>query len=105
MIAVADQLGLPWRCFEDNNGATMRRVVNETATLFVEREIGLKLEAPGRPIHVNDMRDMRSFTTALPYADIVGAEKAFTSFARQAGLPKRFEARLETHLEGLRDLL
>ena len=34
------------------------------------------------------MRDMRNFTTVLPYADIVVAEKLFTSLARKAGLTK-----------------
>lgn len=104
MIAVADRLGLPWRCLEDDNGATMRRVVNETATFLIEREIALKLEAQPRPIQANDTRDMRSFSTVLPYADIVVAEKQFTNLARQAGLASRFGVRLETELQVLRQL-
>jgi hypothetical protein len=105
MIAVADQLGLPWRCFEDNNGAAMRRVARETPAFIIEREIGLKLEALARPIHVNDMRDMRNFVTAVPYADVILAEKFFTTLARQAGLERRFGVRLGTCLEDLRSLI
>ena len=104
LIAVADQLALPWRCFEDNKGATIRYVINETPAFLIEREIGLKLENQARPIHVNDMRDMRNFTTVLPYADVVVAEKQFTNLARQAALETRFGVRLETDLEVLRDL-
>jgi hypothetical protein len=98
LIAAASALGLPWRCFEDNNGATARKVVNETPTLLIEREISLKLEAERRAIKINDFCDMRNFTTVLPYADVVVAEKQFINLARQAGLAARFNARLETKL-------
>ena len=82
----------------------MRRVVNETPTLLIEREMVLKLEQQARPLHVNDMRDMRNFTTILPYADVVVAEKQFTNLARQAGLADRFGVRLETDLQALHDI-
>jgi hypothetical protein len=101
MIAVADQLGLPWHCLKDNKGATMRQLINETPTFLIEREIALKLEAQARPIHINDMRDMRNFATVLPYADVVVAEKQFTNLARQAGVASRFDVRLETELRSL----
>jgi hypothetical protein len=105
MIAVADKLGLPWRCFEDQNGATMRRIIKETPTFIIEREIVLKLEALNRPSHVNDLRDMQNFTTVLPYADLMVTEKAFSNLARQAGLATHFGARLETNLESLAKFL
>ena len=101
LIAVADRLGLPWRCYEDNKGATMRAVIRETPTFLIEREIVLKLEAQARAIHVNDMRDMQNFTTVLPYADIVVAENQFINLARQAGLAERFGVGLETDLNAL----
>jgi hypothetical protein len=105
MILVGDRLGLPDRFLADNNGATMRTIVNETPALVIEREIALKLEGQVRALHINDMRDMRNFVTALPYADIFVAEKMFTNLARQAGLANRYRARLETDLEALSDLL
>ena len=105
MILVGDRLGLPDRFLADNNGATMRMVVNETPALVIEREIALKLEGQARALHINDMRDMRNFVTVLPYADIFVAEKMFTNLARQAGLADRYRARLETDLGALADLL
>lgn len=105
MIAVADQLGLPWHGLADNNGGAIRRLINETPTFLIEREIALKLEGQARPIHPNDTRDMRNFTTVLPYADIVVAEKQFINLARQAGLASRFGVRLETELQSLRQLV
>ena len=105
LIDIAKKVGLSWSCFKDNNGATMRRVIEETPAIFIERELALKLEGQARPIHVNDIRDMRNFSTVLPYADIVVAEKHFTDLTRQAGLATRFEARLETDLAALTNLL
>lgn len=105
MIATATRLGLPWNCFMDRGGATMRAVVRETPAFLIEREINLKLEAENRPIHLNDMRDMRTFATVLPYSDFVVAEKPFTSLARQAGLHTHFRVRLETDLRALKELL
>jgi hypothetical protein len=98
MIPVADQPGLPWGRLADNNGAAIRQVVNETPTLLIEREIALKLEGQVRPIQANDMRDMRSFTSVLPYADIVVAEKQFTGHHDGAVLEGWRQAELWRHL-------
>lgn len=105
MIATAIKLGLPRDCFMDKDGATMRTVARETPAFLIEREIVLKLEAQNRPIEHNDMRDMRTFATVLPYSDIVVAEKPFISLARQAGLQNRFGVQLETDLQALIGLL
>ncbi len=98
MIDTAVKLGLPWRCFMDNKGATMRRVVKDTPTFLIEREVSLKLEGQRGNIHINDMRDMQNFTTVLPYSNIVVAENKFINLARQAGLAECFDVRLETDL-------
>jgi len=105
MIATATQLGLPWNCFMDNGGTTLRTVMRETPAFLIEREIILKLEALDRPIEHNDLRDMRNFATVLPYADIIVAEKLFTNLARQTDLQTRFKAHLETDLRALARLL
>lgn len=101
MIDTAIGLGLSWRCFMDNSGATLRRVIRETPTLLIEREMSLKLEGQRGDIQLNDARDMQNFTTVLPYADIVVAENKFVNLARQAGLAERFGLRLETDLGAL----
>jgi hypothetical protein len=68
-----------------------RTIMNATPTYFIEREITLRLDAQrDRPIHENDFRDMQTFCTVVPYADIVVAEKQFTSLACQAGLDRKF---------------
>lgn len=76
----------------------MRRVVAETPILAAGREMVLKLEGQRRANHVNDFCDMQNFTTVLPYADVVVAEKQFVNLARQAGMATRFRARMETKL-------
>jgi hypothetical protein len=105
MISAAIKLGLPWNCFMDRGGHTMRDVVRETPAFLIEREISLRLEAESRPIHLNDMRDMRTFATVLPYSDVVVAEKPFINLARQAGLHTRFGVQLETDLRVLKEQL
>jgi len=105
IIAIAERLGLPWTCLGDKGGAILREIIRETPAFFIEREISLKLEAQGRPIANNDMQDMRSFCTVLPYADLVIAENQFTNLAKQAGLDKRYGTQLETDILCLREIL
>lgn len=105
IFRAADQIGLSWTRLRENNGAAMRAVIRDTPAIFVERELSLKLEAENRPIELNDMRDMRAFCTAVPYADVIVAEQRFTSLARQAGLHNRFGVRLETDLRSLLELV
>ena len=105
LIQAADALNLDWRCFMDNNGTTARRMLSETPTLVAQREMTLKLEGQKRAIHVNDFCDMQNFTTVLPYADVIIAEKQFVNLARQAGMDSRFKARLGTRLSSLGEFL
>ncbi|WP_333586318.1 hypothetical protein [Phenylobacterium sp.] len=105
IIPIAERLGLPWTCLGDKDGATLRAVIRDTPAFYIEREITLRLEAQSRAVTLNDMRDMRTFCSVLPYADIVVAEQQFTSLARQAGLPARYGARLETDIRALPALL
>lgn len=105
IIAIAGRLGLPWTCLGDKGGATFRTVIRDTPAFYIEREISLRLEAQDRPVALNDMRDMRTFCTVLPYADVMVAEQQFTSLARQAGLPARYGACLETDIRALPGLL
>lgn len=105
IISIAEHLGLPWTCLGDKGGATLRAVIRDTPAFYIEREITLRLEAQERAITLNDMRDMRTFCTVLPYADIVVAEQQFTSLARQAGLHARYATHLETDIRALLTLL
>jgi hypothetical protein len=83
----------------------IRRIVEEVPSYFIERELSLRLEAQNRKINENDIRDMSSFTATVPYCDMLIAEKQFINLAKQAGLDKKFGARLETQLEAIYELV
>jgi hypothetical protein len=77
-----------------------RKIMNDTPTYFIEREITLRLDAQrDRPIHENDFRDMQTFCTVVAYADIVVAEKQFASLACQAGLDRKYGTIITPNLE------
>ncbi len=105
ILSIVRSLGLPWTCLGDKGGATLRAVIRDTPAFYIEREITLRLEAQQRAVTLNDMRDMRTFCTVLPYADIVVAEQQFTNLARQAGLHTHYGVSLETDIRALRMLL
>lgn len=70
-------------------------------TLNVEAEMAVKLEAQPRALTENDIRDMLSFYTALPYASRIVGEKAFVALAKQAGLDKKYGTSVSKSLETL----
>ncbi|MET4356424.1 hypothetical protein ABIC08_006387 [Bradyrhizobium sp. RT9b] len=83
-----------------------RRIMNETPTYFIERELALRLEGQhNRPIQENDFRDMQSFCAVIAYSDIVIAENQFTSLARQAGLNSKYGATLTTSFAKMMEVL
>jgi hypothetical protein len=83
-----------------------RRIINETPTYHIEREMALRLEAQqDRPIEVNDFRDMQTFCAVVAYADVVVAENTFSNVARQGGLDKKFGTQITTSLLELKERL
>ncbi|MGH6753313.1 MAG: hypothetical protein ACREDP_14205, partial [Bradyrhizobium sp.] len=82
-----------------------RSIITECPTFFIEREIGLRVEAQDRPIEENDFRDMQTFCAVVAYADIIVAENMFSNLAVQAGLPKKYGTRVLTKLTDLPDAL
>jgi hypothetical protein len=75
-----------------------RSIVNECPAYFIEREIGLRIEAQNRAIEENDFRDMQTFCAVVAYADIIVAENMFSNLAVQAGLHKKYDTRILTKL-------
>lgn len=75
-----------------------RSIVNECPTYFIEREIGLRIEAQDRSIEENDFRDMQTFCAVIAYADIIVAENMFSNLAMQARLHKKYCTRITTKL-------
>jgi hypothetical protein len=82
-----------------------RNIIGECPTYFIEREIGLRIEAQNRAIEENDFRDMQTFCAVLAYADIVVAENMFSNLATQSGLHKKYGTRITTKLADLPDAL
>jgi hypothetical protein len=70
-------------------------------TLNVEVEMAARLESQTGDIKQNDIRDMLSFYTAIPYASHIIAEKAFISLARQSKLDAQYKTSLSQKLESL----
>lgn len=58
-----------------------------------------------REIEANDLADILSLAVAIPYSDIVVAEKYFTSVAYRHGLPDRYDTRILTDLHDLESCL
>ncbi|MBX3497423.1 MAG: hypothetical protein KF769_14380 [Parvibaculum sp.] len=100
------QARVPNRTENEILAAIVRKLVNDCPTYFVEREIALRLEAQSnRPIVENDLRDMQTFCGVVPYADIIVAENEFSNLARQAGVNKKYGAKISTDLLALPELL
>jgi hypothetical protein len=78
-----------------------RKLIAESPSYLIERELTLKLEAQSREIEENDFRDMQAFCAVIAYADIVVAENHFSNLAQQAGLDKMFKTRITTRLAAL----
>lgn len=82
----------------------MRALLEDVPTMNVEVEMAARLESKTGMLSGNDVFDMHSFCTAIPYSDRVVAEKAAISRAQQARLDSRYGVVLSTSLEDLLDL-
>ncbi len=101
IFSFATKAGIPWKTPRDLGPSTTRKIVIDVPVYDTERELTLRLESQARPIHENDMRDMQSFCTAIPYSDVVVGENQFMNLARQAKLDKKYATRLTTNLQDL----
>jgi len=79
----------------------MRTLLEDVPTMNVEVEMAARLEAKTGPLSTNDVLDMQSFYTAIPYCDRVVAEKAAISRAQQAKLDSKYGVVLSRSLEDL----
>jgi hypothetical protein len=101
ILATGRDLGLGWYTVGDIGSSLVRSIVTEVPILNAERELAVRLEDQARSIAENDLRDMASFTTALPLADILVGEKPFINLARQAKLGDTYNTRLLTNISDL----
>ena len=98
ILATGRQLDLKWHTVRDIGSSLARSIIAEVPILNVERELVVRLEDQSRKIDENDLRDMASFTTVLPFADLVIAEKQFVNLARQARLGEALKTTLLTSI-------
>lgn len=82
----------------------MRALLEDVPTMNVEIEMAARLESKTGTLSANDVLDMQSFYTAIPYSDRVVAEKAAISRAKQARLDSKYGVVLSRSLEDLMDL-
>ncbi len=105
IFSIGRSCGLKWLNIGEIGNENVRRIVEEVPSYFIEQEISLRLEAQKGPIKENDIRDMSSFSAAVPYCDMLIAEKQFINLAKQAGLDKKFGTRLETQVAAICELI
>jgi len=98
ILATGRQLGLNWTSVTDIGSSLVCSIVADVPVLHIERELVVRLEDQPRDINENDLRDMLSFTAALPFTDVMVAEKQFVNLARQARLGETFETELVTSI-------
>jgi hypothetical protein len=102
ILETGRSLGLPWSDIRDVGSQLVRRFTVDIPLFDVERELVVRLEDQNRPIHENDLRDLSAFTTALPFADVMIAEKPFVNLARQARLDVRYGTAMLTSVFDLK---
>ncbi len=101
ILAAGRRLGLGWTDVRDIGGPLLRSLSADVPVLRAERELAIRLEDQAHSLDENDLRDMSAFTTVLPLADIVVAEKQFVNLARQAGLGEKYRTALLTDITEL----
>lgn len=98
ILKFANKAGFQWRSVGDIGKEVGLRIMEDVPTYYIEREIALRLESQPRKVTENDLRDMKSFCTVIPYADEVIAEKQFVNLALQAKLDRKYGTVLGTNL-------
>lgn len=103
--AEVDFLGIETTTFKQSSPTLMKDLIRRVPCLYIERELRLVLEAESGTLTPNDAMDMQFFCAALPYMNVVAAEKGFTSRALQAKLGEKFGTTLVTDLEAIPEAL
>lgn len=78
-----------------------KQFMAEVPTFAIEVALSVCLEKQTRAIHANDIRDMHSFCSAIPYASRLIAENTFVTLARQSKLDTRYGCTISTKLDEL----
>lgn len=100
-LRVLGDLGSSFEQLNALGDQAMRALVEDVPTLDVEARMAARLEAGTGDLEPNDVFDVQSFYTAIPYSSRVIAEKASISRARQAKLDLRYGVKLSQSLGDL----
>jgi hypothetical protein len=101
VLKVARELNPQWLTVRDLGAQLSKSLVSDIPIMNVERELAVRLEDQARAITENDLRDMISFSVALPLSDVLIAEKPFVALARQARLGDKYQTTLLTDIAQL----
>ncbi|WP_447982597.1 hypothetical protein [Achromobacter kerstersii] len=82
----------------------LRALLEDIPTMNVEVEMAARLESGTGSLSPNDVLDMQSFYTAIPYSARIVAEKAAISRAKQARLDSKYGVALSRTLDDLLNL-
>jgi hypothetical protein len=100
-IDVLNELGFTFAQLKEIGGPAVRALVEDVPTLNVEAEMSARLESKTGSLSPNDVFDIQSFYTAIPYSNRIVAEKGSISRAQQARLFSRYGVVLSRSLEDL----
>jgi hypothetical protein len=104
-LKIAQEGGVSWKSLQDIGEHSARRLIEAVPVLHVERELVLRRNAENRPLCENDFRDLMAVLGAVPYSDMIVAEKNFVSLAIQSGLGKKYGTVLATNIADVNDWL
>jgi hypothetical protein len=74
--------------------------IDVMATLMLQRDLNQEHRT-----HVNDGKDFSFLKVAIPYGNVVVAEKSWTHFAQASGLAERYGTVIEADARNLPELL
>lgn len=85
-------------------GEAVVQFMRDVPSLDIEAHLAARLESQTGTLEVNDIRDVLSFYTAIPYSEMLVSEKNFISLARQAKLDRKYNVTLHTDVEEVQAL-
>lgn len=103
-IRTLNDLGYSFEQLREIGDQAVRALIENVPTLNVEVEMVARLESKTGTLTPNDLFDIQSFYTAIPYSSRVIAEKASIARARQAKLDVKYNVMLSRSLGDLLDV-
>jgi hypothetical protein len=100
-IRILNELGYSFAQLKALGGHAVRALIEDVPTLDVEAEMAARLESKTGVLSPNDVFDIQSFYTAIPYSSRVVAEKGSISRAQQARLDVKYSVHLSRSLNDL----